>query len=194
MTVPEQLDPWDKIMSEGTGGKTVSFLTKGVVFKGTLMEDPVEREQIDLKTKEVKKFKDGNIRKVWVFKFQTDERDPADPEDKGVRSLWAKPDALKKIREALKAQGLGRMPIGSTLEIAWTGEIPTDGYPIKTFTVRVTPPPAGFMAEPKADSFNFDTAPVATNSAQASPLDSLRALQASGSAGPQAGNDSDIPF
>jgi hypothetical protein len=194
MTVPEQLDPWDKIMSEGAGGKTVSFLTKGVVVKGTLMEDPVERDQIDLKTKEVKTFKDGNVRKVWVFRLQTDERDPADPEDKGVRNLWAKPDALKKIRENLKAQGLSRMPIGSTLEIAWTGEIPTDGYPIKTFTVRVTPPPAGFMAEPKADSFSFDTAPVATNSAQTSPLDSLRALQASGSAGPQAGNDSDIPF
>lgn len=193
MTTPEVMDPWSKIMSESAGGKTVSFLTKGVVVKGTLMEDPVLRDQIDLKTKEVKTFKDGNVRTVWVFRLQTDERDPADPEDKGIRSLWAKPDALKKIREALKAQGLSRMPIGSTLEIAWTGEIPTDGYPIKTFTVRITPPPAGFMAEPKADSFNFDTAPVATNSAQASPLDSLRALQASGS-GPQPGNDQEPPF
>jgi hypothetical protein len=193
--VDEVMDPWDKIMSEGAGGKTVSFLTKNVVIKGTLMEDPVERDQIDLKTKEVKTFKDGNVRKVWVFRLQTDERDPADPEDKGVRNLWAKPDAIKKIRENLKAQGLSRMPIGATLEIAWTGEIPTDGYPIKTFTVRVTPPPAGFMAggEVKGgESFSFDTAPVATNSAQpTSPLDALKAMQASG---PQAGTDSDIPF
>ncbi len=174
------MDPWSKIMSENAGGKTVSFLVKGTVVKGTLMEDPVLRDQIDLKTKEVKTFKDGNVRTVWVFKLQTDERDPSDPEDKGVRSLWAKPDALKKIREALKAQGLSRMPIGSTLEIAWTGEIPTDGYPIKTFSVRITPPPAGFMAEKKVESFSFDSAPVATNSAQASPLDSLKALQGSG--------------
>lgn len=191
--VDEVMDPWNKIMSENTGGKTVSFKTMGVVFKGTLMEDPVERDQIDLKTKEVKTFKDGNVRKVWVFKFQTDERDPSDPEDKGVRSLWAKPDAIKKIRENLKAQGLNRIPIGGTLEIAWTGEIPTDGYPIKTFTARVTPPPAGFMAETKVDNFSFDTAPVATNSAQPSALDAMKALQASGQ-GPARGNDSDIPF
>ncbi len=186
----EVMDPWDKIMSENTGGKTVSFLVKGVVFRGTLMEDPVEREQIDLKTKEVKRFKDGNVRKVWVFKFQTDERDPDDPEDKGVRSLWAKPDAIKKIRENLKSQGLSRIPIGGTLEIAWTGEIPTDGYPIKTFSARVIPPPAGFMAEKKSESFNFDTAPVSTNSAQ-SPLDALKAMQSSG---PQPGNDQEPPF
>lgn len=193
MTAPEVMDPWSKIMSENAGGKAVSFETlgKGTVFKGTLMEDPVEREQVDKMTKEVKRFKDGNVRTVWVFKFQTDERDPADPEDKGVRSLWAKPDALKKIRENLKSQGLTRMPIGATLEIAWTGEIPTDGYPIKTFTVRITPPPAGFMAEKKVETFNFDTAPVATNSAQPSPLDSLKALQGSG---PQPGFDQEPPF
>lgn len=169
-------------MSENAGGKAVSFeaLGKGTVFKGTLMEDPVEREQVDKMTKEVKRFKDGNVRTVWVFKFQTDERNPDDPEDKGVRSLWAKPDAIKKIRENLKAQGLTRIPIGGTLEIAWTGEIPTDGYPIKTFSARVTPPPAGFMAEKKSETFSFDTAPVATNSAQPSPLDSLKALQGSG--------------
>jgi hypothetical protein len=84
------------------------------------------------------------------------------------------------------------MPIGGMLEIAWTGEIPTDGYPIKTFTVRVTPPPAGFMAEPKVESFSFDTAPVATNSAQAqSPLDALKAMQSSG---PQPGGDEPPPF
>lgn len=194
MTAPEVMDPWSKIMSEGAGGKTVSFLTKGTVVKGTLTEDPVLRDQIDLKTKEVKTFKDGNVRTVWVFKLQTQERDPDDPEDKGVRNLWAKPDALKKIREALKAQGLSRMPIGSTLEIAWTGEIPTDGYPIKTFSVRITPPPAGFMAEKKSETFSFDTAPVATNSAEQSPLDNLRAMQGAPTAGPQPGNDDTPPF
>lgn len=191
------MDPWGKIMSEGGGGKTVTFNDKGVVFKGTLMEDPVERDQIDPATNEVKTYKDGNVRKVWVFKFQTDERDPSDPEDKGVRNLWAKHQAILAIRESLKSQGLGRMRVGGILEIAWTGQIAPDRpgvHPTKTFTARYTEPPAGFMAETKADSFSFDTAPVSTNSTQSSPLDSLRALQASGSAGPQPGADSDIPF
>ena len=193
MMTEEVMDPWGKIMAEGADGKTVSFLTKGLVFKGTLMEDPVERDQIDILTKEVKRFKDGNIRRVWVFKFQTDERDPADPEDKGVRNLWAKPDAIKAIKENLKSQGLSRMRPGGTLEIAWTGDRPNQGgYPTKLFTARYTEPPAGFMEEKKAEVFNFDSAPVATNSAQ-SPLDALRAMQGSG---PQGGsfNDSEIPF
>lgn len=198
MTAPEVMDPWSKIMSEGGGGKTVTFNDKGVVFKGTLMEDPVEREQIDPATKEVKKYKDGNVRMQWVFKFQTEERDPSDPEDKGVRNLWAKHQAILAIRESLKSQGLSRMHVGGILELAWTGQIAPDRpgvHPTKTFTARYTPPPAGFMAEKPAEkpaeSFSFDTAPVSTNSAQTSPLDSLRALQASG---PQSGSDTDIPF
>lgn len=193
--VDEVMDPWNKIMSEGADGKTVTFNDKGVVFKGTLMEDPVERDQIDPATKEVKTYKDGNVRKVWVFKFQTDERDPSDPEDKGVRNLWAKHQAILAIRESLKAQGLGRMRVGGVLELAWTGQIAPDRpgvHPTKTFTARYTDPPAGFMAEPKTETFSFDTAPVATNSAQpTSPLDAMRAMQASG---PQPGNDQEPPF
>lgn len=193
MMAEEVMDPWGKIMSEGGGGKTVTFNDKGVVFKGVLMEDPVERDQIDPATKEVKTYKDGNVRRQWVFKFQTEERDPADPEDKGVRNLWAKHQAILAIRESLKSQGLSRMRIGGTLEIAWTGQIAPDRpgvHPTKTFTARYTEPPAGFMAEPKVESFSFDTAPVATNSAQ-SPLDALKAMQASG---PQPGNDQEPPF
>jgi hypothetical protein len=192
----EVMDPWNKIMSEGGGGKTVTFNTKGVLFKGTLIEDPVERDQIDPATNEVKTYKDGNVRKQWVFKFQTDERDPLDPEDKGVRNLWAKHQAILAIRENLKSQGLSRMRIGGTLEIAWTGEIAPDRpgvHPTKTFKARYTEPPAGFMAEPKPDSFSFDTAPVATNSAEPSALDAMKALQASGQ-GPARGTDADIPF
>jgi hypothetical protein len=194
MTAPEVMDPWGKIMSEGGGGKTVTFNDKGVVFKGVLMEDPVERDQIDPATNEVKTYKDGNVRKVWVFKFQTDERDPSDAEDKGVRNLWAKHQAILAIRESLKSQGLGRMRVGGTLEIAWTGQIAPDRpgvHPTKTFTARYTEPPAGFMAEKKVESFSFDTAPVATNSAQPSPLDSLKALQGSG---PQPGFTDEPPF
>lgn len=187
----EVMDPWNKIMAEGAEGKTVSFLTKGMVFKGTLMEDPIERDQIDILTKEVKTFKDGNVRRVWVFKFQTEERDISDPEDKGIRNLWAKPDAIKAIKENLKSQGLSRMRVGGVLEIAWTGDRPNQGgYPTKLFTARYTEPPAGFMAEPKSETFNFDNAPVSTNSSQ-SPLDAMRAMQSSG---PQAGTDDSIPF
>lgn len=194
--VDEVMDPWGKIMSEGAGGKSVSFLTKGLVFKGVLMEDPVERDQIDPATNEIKKYKDGNIRKQWVFKFQTDERDPADPADTGIRSLWAKHQAILAIRESLKKQGLSRMHIGGTLELAWTGEIAPDRpgvHPTKTFQARYTPPPAGFMAEPKSDNFSFDTAPVATNSAEPSALDAMKALQASGQ-GPARGDDDKPPF
>lgn len=177
---------WDKYFNEA-GGKSASFTTQGVVFKGTLLEEPTEKQQTtpsgDLKWFDKEETKP---RMQLVFKFQTDERDPDDPEDKGVRSLWSKPEQIKAIRESLKAQGLRRMAIGGTLELAWTSSTAstTKGWnPTKHFTARWTPPPLGFMADEKpSKTFNFDDAPVNTNSAASSPLDALKGMQ-SGNAG-----------
>jgi hypothetical protein len=187
---------WDKYFNDGTGGKAVSFLQQGVLFKGVLMEEPTEKQQTQ---------PDGTLkwfdkaetqpRMQLIFKFQTDERDPEDPEDTGVRSLWSKVEQIKAIKESLKEQGLRRMTVGGTLEIAWTHTSPpkVKGWnPTKHFKARWTPPPIGFMADDSnaAENFNFDAAPVATNSAVASPLDALKSMQN----GPQRGDDDTPPF
>lgn len=180
----EVAEVWDKYAG-GDGGKAASFTQKGVVFKGVLMEHPVEKQQTT-PSGELKWFDDEKKqpRMQLVFKFQTDERDPDDPEDKGIRSLWTKIEQIRAIREALKAAGSKRPEIGGTLELAWTSETPpkTRGHnPTKHFTARWTPPPIGLLAEEKPGSFDFDSAPVSTNSAEASsPLDNLRGMQSKG--------------
>lgn len=188
---------WDKYFNDGTGGKAVSFLEQGVLFKGVLMEEPTEKQQTS-PSGELKWFdkEETQPRMQLIFKFKTDERDPADPEDLGVRSLWTKVEQIKAIKESLKEQNLRRMEVGGTLELAWVSTTPpkVKGWnPTKIFKARWTPPPLGFMAEKSTKDFSFDSAPVNTNSAIASPLQALQGLQAGGQ-GPQRGNDDVPPF
>jgi hypothetical protein len=86
----------------------------------------------------------------------------------------------------LKEAGSKRPEVGGTLELAWTSETPpkTRGHnPTKHFTARWTPPVSSLLGEEKS-GFNFDTAPVSTNSAEpgsaSSPLDNLRGMQTRG--------------
>lgn len=192
---------WDKYFNESAGGKAVSFNEKGVVFKGVLLEEPTEKQQTT-PSGELKWFDKDETqpRMQLIFKFQTDERDPEDPEDTGIRSLWTKIEQIRAIRESLKAQGLKRMEIGGTLELAWTDSRKAEvkGWnPTKLFTARWTPPPLGFMADEKSKAFDFDSAPVSTNSAEkaGSPLDALKGMQGRGNAGLPANlQDSQPPF
>jgi hypothetical protein len=188
---------WGKYSGEGTGGKAASFTEKGVVFKGVLMEPPIEKQQTtpsgDLKWFDKE---ETQPRMQLVFKFQTDERDPEDPEDTGVRSLWTKIEQIRAIRDALKEAGEKVPRIGGTLELAWTSSTPpkVKGWnPTKHFTARWTPPPISLLAEEKkSSSFDFDSAPVNTNSAE-SPLDSLRGMQGRGNAGLPANLQNETP-
>lgn len=182
----EVAEVWDKYAGE-SGGKAASFTQKGVVFKGVLLDNPVEKQQTT-PSGELKWFDDAKTqpRMQLVFKFQTDERDPDDPEDTGLRSLWTKIEQIRAIREALKAAGSRRPEIGGTLELAWTSETPpkTRGHnPTKHFTARWTPPVSSLLADEKPGGFDFDSAPVNTNSAESSsPLDNLRGMQTRGNA------------
>lgn len=184
----EVAEVWDKYAGDVAGGKAASFTQKGVVFKGVLMENPIEKQQTapDGTLKWFDK-EEKQPRMQLVFKFQTDERDPEDPEDTGIRSLWTKIEQIKAIREALKAAGSKRPEIGGTLELAWTSETPPKvrGHnPTKHFTARWTPPVSSLLADEKPGGFDFDSAPVSTNSAEkaGSPLDNLRGMQTKGNA------------
>lgn len=199
----EVAEVWDKYAGDATGGKAASFLTQGVVFKGVLLEDPVEKQQTT-PSGELKWFdaEQKQPRMQLVFKFQTDERDPEDPEDNGIRSLWTKIEQIRAIREALKEAGVKRPQVGGTLELAWTSsrKSETKGFnPTKLFTARWTPPVSSLLADEKP-GFNFDTAPVSTNSAEpgssaSSPLDNLRGMQTRGNAKLPANlQDTDPPF
>jgi hypothetical protein len=180
MSNQSEVDLLEKYFTEGGGGKSANFLVKGVLLKGVLMEPPTEKVQTDLDGNE-KTFADGKKRTQLVLKLQTEERDPEDENDTGVRWLYTKHQMILAIRESLKEQGLKTLAVGGTLEIAWTGDqkAAKAGYhPTKLFQARWTPPPLSFMADEKPEGkFNFDSAPVNTNSAATSPLDALKGMQ-----------------
>lgn len=136
-------DIFGKILG-GAGGKALSFKdNKGVIVRGELVAAPTERDQIDPATEKVKTFDDGTPRKVIVFTLQTDLRDPDNPEDDGLRTLWAKWEQTKAIGKAMREAKVKTMEVGGTLEIAWTGEVPpvrAGLHPTKTFQARWTPP------------------------------------------------------
>ncbi len=195
MSNQNEIDLLEKYFTEGGGGKSAAFLVKGTLLKGVLMEPPTEQVQKDLEGNE-KTFEDGKVRKQLVLKLQTEERDPEDESDLGIRWLYTKHQMVLAFREALKASGEKVPRVGGTLEMAWTGEIPPSrkGYnPTKTFSARWTPPPISLLEEKKS-TFDFDSAPVAKNSAE-SPLDSLRGMQGRGNAGLPANlQDEQPPF
>lgn len=167
-------DIFGKILG-GAGGKAFSFKdAMGVIFKGELVSTPVEKDQIDPATETVKTFDDGTPRKVIVFTLQTDLRDPDNPEDDGLRTLWAKHEQVKAIGRAMREAKVKTLDVGGTLEIAWTGEVPPKRaglHPTKTFQARWTPPAPSVMksvfAAGEADVFGSAPAPVAAQSTMA---------------------------
>lgn len=75
------------------------YTPPGTTVAGIIVADPEVRAVRDFYTKEIKTFPDGNPMKQWVFLIQTDQRDPADPDDDGVRAVYVKGRNKPRLRE-----------------------------------------------------------------------------------------------
>lgn len=144
----------NELLLGGGGGKAASFPRIGTIVQGEVISEPESREQTDIKTKEVKRFNDGSPMMQVLVRLQTTERDPSDPEDDGVRTVYAKSFLLKAIGKAMRQAGVKALEIGGFLEIGYIGDGPRGDYPIppKLFEARYTPP------APKANSIFLDAA------------------------------------
>jgi hypothetical protein len=80
-----------------------------------------------------------------VVQLQTDERDPANDADDGVRGLYIKANMLSAVRTAVRAAGATGLDVGGRLSVTYTG----DGQPKrrggkapKEYTAAYAPPPS----------------------------------------------------
>ena len=130
------------------GGKSAAFPRIGTIVEGEVIDEPESREQTDLITKEVKRFKSGEPMMQVLIRLQTNQLDPSDPEDDGVRTVWAKGQMLKAIGKAMRAAGVKAIEPGGHLAVGYIGDGPKGDMPIppKLYEAQYRPP------APKASS------------------------------------------
>ncbi len=144
--------------------RSAKFETVNDTVKGTILDANV-RQQTDISTGELLTWDDGKPKNQLVITLQTDLREPVavgeDPDD-GRRRVYVKGSTKNEsksmtvaVREALRAAGAGRLEIGATLAVRYTG----DGVA----TTRGFTPPKQYTAkyEPPAKTDDFFSAPTA---------------------------------
>lgn len=95
----ESTNAINDLLSSG-GPPTFKFEAIGDTISGVILK--VERtQQTDFQTGELKFFSNGDPMWQYVFHLQTDLRDPAIPDDDGVRRVFAKNNGFKAARAAI---------------------------------------------------------------------------------------------
>lgn len=131
------------------GSQSLSFAdeaTKGVKRGGLIVDDPTMSQQTDMQSGEPVFWPDGKPKMQVVVKLQTDEADPDDTFDDGVRALYVKGDLQRAVAQALREAGAKGLRKGGTLMVAWVGEEPakTRGFnPKKLYAAQYSPPEPG---------------------------------------------------
>lgn len=182
----------------GAPSKAATFPTIGTIVSGTVISPPESREQTDLATGEVKRFKSGDPMMQVLIRIQTKERDPNDPDDDGVRTIYAKNTMLKAIGKAMVEAGVKKLEPGGYLQVGYSGDIPsqTRGYnPTKVYVAKYSPPApeasniltqAAFEPDPWAQPQVAPAEPQQQPARQLTTLEQLRATSFNAQGQPQA--------
>jgi hypothetical protein len=134
-----------------------------------IITDAVKRQKTDPKDGSPKTFPDGNPQMQVVITIKTTLRDPADPDDEGLRRLYASGSMQKAIGQALvkaKAPGLEQ---GGVIAVKFTGLGVASGpamNPPKLYSATYQPPknaPLVVDDAPPAQQQAAQTSPAATS-------------------------------
>lgn len=127
----------------GGGTTSAKFKTIGTIVKGFIIAEPKSQQQRDLDTGEVRTFSNGDPMWQIVVTLATEERDPSNPEDDGVRSLYVKGQMFNAVRDAVRASGAKGLAVDGFLAVQFAseGEPKKKGFnPPKLFRAAYTPP------------------------------------------------------
>lgn len=114
-----------------SSGKAAKFDNVGDFIKGRIISaDP--RQQTDVETGEKLTWSDGSPRMQWVIQLATENRDAGDPDDDGVRTIYAKggnftpasgegKSMQSAIRDAVAAANAKVLAEGGTLTVKHSG-------------------------------------------------------------------------
>lgn len=107
----------------GGGAKYFGFPVVGTTISGTIIDEPITRQQTDPDSGDLKVWKDGSPQLVLVIQLATNLRDPSEPDDDGTRSVWVSIQGMRKaIATAVKATGRKQLDVGGTLTVSYVGD------------------------------------------------------------------------
>ncbi|MFT2016324.1 hypothetical protein ACMA1D_10840 [Streptomyces sp. 796.1] len=90
---------------------------------------------------------DGRPKMLMQVNIQTEARDPADPDDDGVRALYLEYKKAYAVRDAVKASGARAVEPGGVLALTYTGDDHAAargrGKPPKNYSATYQPPAPG---------------------------------------------------
>lgn len=106
----------------GGGNPSASFKELNVPVGGTVLSVGPERQQSDPKGELQWWDKAETQPKMQLpIDVQTDLRNPEDPSDDGVRTIYVKGDMKRAVGQAVRVAGQRGAPkVGGTLHVAWT--------------------------------------------------------------------------
>ncbi|WP_329013126.1 hypothetical protein OG271_03845 [Micromonospora rifamycinica] len=106
----------------GGGTKSAAFPSIGTAVTGPIVREPKVQQQTDPKDGSFKTFSNGDPMMQLVVQIQTSERDPADPDDDGIRALYIKAKMLQAVREAVKKAGAKGLEVGGELTVIYVAD------------------------------------------------------------------------
>ena len=120
----------DDFLAGGSSAPAVKFTNPGDMVRGTITSIK-KMEDLDLATKQVKTWPNGDPKYVFVFTMQTDD---------GEVSLWVRGNMVSAIREAAHSAQVKQM-VGATLAVQFTGlgEARKGFHAPKLFKAQVKP-------------------------------------------------------
>lgn len=165
-----QADPNDFLMGGGT--KSTSFDgVAPITWAGTVMDPPNLIQKRHFDTSEPLTWPDGRPKMLMQVNIQTDVRDPADPEDTGVRALYLEFKKLHAVRDAVKTAGAVGVEPGGFLSLTWTHggdrQPGGKGFTPKEYKAEYRPPNPLEQADPWAGVQPGATSPSVTYNAPA---------------------------
>jgi hypothetical protein len=122
-------NPADQFLLGG-GGSSAKFGNIGDTITGTIISTDVQ-QQTDIKTGAPLTWDNGDPRQQLVVRLQTEQRDPDNPDDEGVRAVYVK--GSKKagtqsmhdaVATAVRTAGGKGLEPGGTLTVTFVGEEP----------------------------------------------------------------------
>jgi len=158
------------------GSKYFGFTEMNAKIKGTVVS-AVQRQQTDMATGEPVFYKDsGKPAMMTVITLATEERDPSDPADDGLRDIYVRANMKTAIADALK-EAKASLEEGGTLAVQYVanGTASKPGFnPPKLYAAAYKPPSktvdsSGLLGETGGDTGPQVPAGVAAPAASSQP-------------------------
>src|SRR5688500_7501049 len=106
----------------GAGTKSAAFPSIGTAVTGRIVREPKVQQQTDAATGDPKTFANGDPMMQLVVQVQTDQRDPADADDDGIRAIYIKAKMLAAVRDAVRKSGAKGLEVGGELTVTYVAD------------------------------------------------------------------------